>query len=80
MRALGKYMYVRDSQPSASGLTSIWSILGRGDGVLGQVRWFGRWRCYAFHPEPHTVFNAECMEELMNFCATETKYQRRRKK
>lgn len=79
MRSLGKYLEVAEPQPSKSGKTQIWDILGVRSGLLGQVGWFGRWRCYAFYPEPNTVFNAECMAMLANFCETETKIQRSKK-
>lgn len=34
---------------------------------LGEVKWFGRWRQYAFFPEPETVFEKQCMEDITNF-------------
>ncbi len=76
MKALGKYMYVRSPLPSKTGKTSIWRIVDRGNGTLGIIKWFGRWRCYAFFPETNTVFNADCMSELVKFCEGETKNQK----
>jgi len=32
--------------------------------VLGLIRWFGRWRQYAFWPQPNTVFNPGCLAEI----------------
>lgn len=29
--------------------------------VLGHIKWFGRWRQYAFFPEAGTVWNPDCM-------------------
>ena len=37
----------------------------RGD-VLGEIKWFGKWRQYAFFPEPGTVFNIECLNDIVN--------------
>jgi hypothetical protein len=34
---------------------------------LGEVKWFGRWRQYAFFPEPETVFEKHCMKDITNF-------------
>jgi len=34
---------------------------------LGEIRWFGRWRQYAFYPEPQTVFEKQCMQDITNF-------------
>lgn len=82
MRELGKYMAALPPTLSATGKTQIWSIRSaRGVdilGCLGEVRWFGRWRCYAFFPEHDTVFNAACMTELVEFCDKETKEHRRK--
>ncbi len=78
MQELGKYMLVREPTPSVTGKTKIWIIVDRSNGLLGKVRWFGRWRCYAFFPETDTVFNASCMRELVMFCDEATKKQRSR--
>jgi len=37
---------------------------------LGEVRWFGRWRQYAFFPESNTVFEKQCMKDITNFLET----------
>jgi hypothetical protein len=34
---------------------------------LGEIRWFGRWRQYAFYPEPDTVFEKQCMKDITAF-------------
>ena len=34
---------------------------------LGVIKWFGRWRQYAFFPEVGTVFNTECLEDIRIF-------------
>lgn len=78
MKKLGKYMHVCEPVNSTSGKTKIWTITDRLFIPLGQVRWFGRWRCYAFFPETGTVFNASCMRELVMFCEATTKEQRKK--
>lgn len=35
---------------------------------LGQVRYFTRWRAYAFFPLEATVYDAKCLHELTVFC------------
>lgn len=32
--------------------------------ILGEIKWFGKWRQYAFFPDPHTVWNPECLEDV----------------
>jgi len=34
---------------------------------LGEVRWFGRWRQYAFFPNANTVFEKQCMQDITDF-------------
>lgn len=31
---------------------------------LGEIKWFGRWRQYAFFPADGTVWNPQCMVEI----------------
>lgn len=76
MRALGDYMFVRYRYPSKSGKTKIFVVTDRHGGVLGEIKWFGRWRCYAFFPEIETIYNASCMTELAKFCDEQTKEHR----
>ena len=45
--------------------------------VLGQVRWFGRWRKYAFYPYPETIYEQDCLRQIAAFVETETKLHRR---
>lgn len=43
----------------------IWSKKN-GDG-LGIIKWFGRWRQYAFFPENGTIFNVECLNDIQTY-------------
>jgi hypothetical protein len=56
------------SGPSGSGKTKLVVIMplehGHGTKALGRIKWFGRWRQYAFFPEPGTVWNPECMDDV----------------
>lgn len=58
--------YLRfSSHPSASGrttVTEVHSVL-RGD-MLGEIRWMGRWRQYAFYPGDGTIWNPDCLAEV----------------
>ena len=50
--------------------TSVWACLNKRSGdKLGEVKWYGRWRQYCFHPtlELATVFNVGCMEDICSF-------------
>ena len=48
--------------------TSRWGVETKGDeDFLGEVKWFGRWRQYAFFPAPDCVFEQMCMREIGDF-------------
>ena len=34
---------------------------------LGAIQWHGAWRCYAFFPEPDTLFEPKCLGEIQQF-------------
>ena len=35
--------------------------------LLGEVKWFGRWRQYCFFPNHETIFNSICLNDISNF-------------
>lgn len=56
---------------SESGKTEIWEVVTTYDGggnALGQIRWHGAWRKYAFWPYPTTLFEPTCLRDLADFC------------
>ncbi len=49
--------------------TKTWLVTSKvGGDILGEVRWFGRWRQYAFYPRPNTIFAGSCFTDLAAFC------------
>ena len=56
--------------------TNIYEVLEKGGGItsrLGEIRWFGRWRKYAFYPVGGTLYEETCMREIALFCQQETR-------
>lgn len=54
-----------DAQASTGRKTEVWLVCAARDGaLLGRIKWFGRWRQYAFFPSPGTVFNPDCLEAI----------------
>lgn len=48
--------------------TEVIQVLSKQDGSsLGIVKWFGRWRQYAFFPEDGTVFNTDCLNDIQSY-------------
>lgn len=39
-------------------------ISKRQDKVLGEIRWYGSWRQYAFYPYADTIWNIGCMRNV----------------
>lgn len=37
---------------------------------LGEIKWFGRWKQYAFFPEPNTIFEKQCLKDITVFLET----------
>jgi hypothetical protein len=35
--------------------------------LIGEIKWFGRWRQYAFFPATACVFSEGCMTEIATF-------------
>ncbi len=54
---------VRDGQK-----TERWNVETKEDeDLLGEIKWFGRWRQYAFFPALECVFEQICMREISDF-------------
>ncbi len=54
---------VHDTSPS--GKTAVVGVFSARHGdKLGEIRWFGRWRQYAFYPAPDTIWNPACLAEV----------------
>jgi len=35
--------------------------------ILGEIKWFSRWRQYTFFPRPETIFNSECLDDIRSY-------------
>lgn len=60
------------SEESKSGKTKIWDVMSAKGALIGEVKWFGTWRRYAFFPWPDTIFDAVCLTEISKFCHEKT--------
>lgn len=68
-----EYLRTEEGSPPPSGKTKTWDIISvRGNYLLGGVKWCGRWRRYAFYPEPEMIFEHNCMRDLADFCEQRT--------
>ena len=78
MTAENPYLrFALDARASAGRKTEVWNVLATRDNArLGTIRWFGRWRQYAFFPAEGTTFNADCLEAIATFCRVLTRRHR----
>lgn len=66
IREVKKYLEFRllEQKPK----TQVIEVISKRRGSrLGIIKWFGRWRQYAFFPESGTVFNIECLNDIQSF-------------
>lgn len=72
-----KWIRFEEFSRSLTGRTTIWEVAEKqSHGVLGQVRWFARWRCYGFYPHRETIFEQQCLRDIADFCEQRTKDHR----
>ncbi len=65
--------------PKREGRTRVWMVVSKHDspGVsIGEVRWHGAWRQYAFFPKGETVFNPECLRDIAVFIEGQMRLRR----
>lgn len=68
------YIRIIEAGKSKSGKTNIWNVLTADrTKMLGIIAWFGQWRMYTFYPEPKTIFESQCLEEISEFTANATR-------
>ena len=54
-----------------TGKTKVWDVFSGGDSdigvLLGSVDWYAPWRRYVFEPAFATLFDRNCMMEIVDF-------------
>lgn len=61
--------------------TGVWDVIAKEDGiVLGQVKWFARWRKYVFHPGYNTVYELDCLSDISLFLSELMRLWRNKKR
>ena len=51
-----------------SGKTQVYSVDSRSGGYrLAIIKWYGAWRQYTLFPEPDTVWNTTCLQDVNAF-------------
>lgn len=62
-----KYLHLNFLYKSKTGKTSIYGIYNKDNDFLGYIKWNTSWRRYSFFPDFDLVFDANCLQEIINF-------------
>jgi len=73
---LGTHIGFAHEGESPSGKTKLWRVFALDGSILGQIRWFSRWRKYCFYANGNTIFEETCLTEIAEFIAARTKDHR----
>ena len=65
----GTYVLFELLGVSDSGKTQLWTVFPKMNSTnyLGTVQWFAHWRKYAFYPNPETVYEETCLNDISTF-------------
>jgi len=77
-----EYKYIRfedKTEQYSKRTTQVWWIISkRGEGLIGEIKWFGRRRQYCFYPNEKTIFNSGCLSDIIDFL-NQLKEERKKK-
>ena len=60
--------YLEFVEVKDTGKTKVWQVLSKHHGdVLAVISWYGSWRQYTFRPNPNTIWNTGCLEDVNRF-------------
>ena len=63
-----KWIVFEKVVPEKPRKTEIFKVVAKADNfVLGEIKWYPSWRCYAFYPTGNTVFELTCLQDITNF-------------
>lgn len=71
-----RYMrFERHDKPGRKTMT--WAVVSQSNGVkLGEIRWHSPWRQYCFFPSGETIFNVECMNDIVDRIETVMRWRK----
>ena len=65
MKIIKETQYLAFVETPTRGKTKVIAIVNRHhEQIIGEIRWFGRWRQYCFFPYNDTVWNTTCMDDV----------------
>ncbi len=62
------YRWIEFRVKHDTGKTKVYDVVAKERGeMLGEVKWFARWRKYAFHPNAGTLYEQDCLNDISSF-------------
>ncbi len=57
-----------EKQPQKDGMkTSVYLIVTTDGNSLGEIKWFASWRKYCFFPNTNTLYETDCLSDIVKF-------------
>lgn len=77
---MAKESYINFVEIDPNPKTRVWQVVPTAESPkaqediaeLGEVKWFGRWRRYAFFPQEGTIYEQSCLRKIADFCEGQT--------
>lgn len=52
----------------SNGITKVFLVKEKeGNGHLGMIKWYSPWRKYSFFPNQNTIFETDCLKDIISF-------------
>ena len=69
-----EYVWFHNQSKYNKPKTEVWDVLTKGSNyLLGEIKYYARWRQYCFFPKDKPVFSVGCMQDIINFTKELTK-------
>ena len=76
IESIGEHIYTRECEQPPQRKTKRWTVVANdGEMDLGEVKWYGAWRCFAYFPLDDTLYEKTCLRDIANFCERKTHEQ-----
>ena len=63
-----EYKYIHFVKVKGNPKTSIWICRNNKSNTdLGEVKWYGQWRQYCYFPDGMSVYNIDCLKDIIDF-------------
>ena len=71
-----KYLEFQEHTPEGR-KTKIWYVISKTQGtLLAEIKWHGSWRQYTLWPSPNTIWNNQCLVDIVTFLCQENNIRR----